>query len=154
MTKVAVNHQHTFLLNGKTHGDVHGKERLAAAGIERGDDKDILLFLCSQHKVHVGTQHTERLVDDISVTFFHHDGFRVGLHPAAEKPFTLVGEVLRNFADDGHSEAFEVFPATDYRIGVLADKDDDYGDKEPQGECHQQDVFLDRGCRSHASVGL
>ena len=141
MTEVAVNHQDTLHLDGKTHGDVHGKERFAAAGVEGGDDKDILLFLCSQHKVHVGTQHTERLVDDIAVAFFHHDGFRVGLHSAAEKPFTLVGEVLRNFADDGHSEAFEVFPATDYRIGVLADKDDDYGYQESQGESHQKNVF-------------
>ena len=154
MTKVTVNYQHTLHLDGKAHGDVHGQECLSAARIEGGDDKDILVLLWCHHKVHVGTQHTEGLVDHIAVAFFHYHGFRIKLDHAADKPFTLVREVLRDFTDDGHSEALKVFPATDYRIGVLADNDDDNGYQETQGECHKQDVFPDRGCRQHTAVGL
>ena len=154
MTKVTVNYQHTLHLDGKAHGDVHGQECLSAARIEGGDDKDILVLLWCHHKVHVGTQHTEGLVDHIAVAFFHYHGFRIKLDPAADKPFTLVREVLRDFSYDGYGEAFKVFSAADYRIGVLADKDDDNWYQESQGECHQKDIFLDRGCRQHAAVGL
>ena len=80
MAQVTVYHQYSLFLDGKAHGDVHGKERLAATGVERGDDKHILPTVLAKHKVYIRAEYTERLVDDITTTFFHHNGPHIGLY--------------------------------------------------------------------------
>ena len=44
MAQVAVDDEHALMLDGEAHGDVHGKERLAAAGVERGEHHHVLVL--------------------------------------------------------------------------------------------------------------
>ena len=35
-------------------------------------------FVLARHEIHIGAEHTERLVDDVTAAFLHHDGFHIG----------------------------------------------------------------------------
>ena len=74
MAKVAVDNQYFFILDGKTHGNVHGQERFSTARIERGDNNHIGRPVFANHEFQIGAQDAESLIHDVTASFFDHDG--------------------------------------------------------------------------------
>ena len=151
VAQVTVYYQYLLFLDDEAHGDVHGEERLAAAGIERGQHEHVLTAVLARHEVHVGAQHTERLVDDVTVAFLHHDGFHVGLCLLIEPQFLSGAEILGNLADERNAQAFQVLTPAYLGIHVLLHEDNHRRHKQTDGECHQKDVHLPGGCGKHAT---
>lgn len=61
-------------------------------------------------------------------------------------------EGKRYLSHEGSSHIFQILTATDNGVHVLADEDDDYRDKQSEGERHEQDIFLYRCSGYHASA--
>ena len=79
MAKVAVDDKHTFILDGEADGKIDGDERLAAAGIERGEDIDVLGAIGRRHEIDVGTQHAECLVGHVATALADDDELLVAM---------------------------------------------------------------------------
>lgn len=109
MTQVTVDYQHFLTVDGKAYGDVHGQERFAAAWIERGHDDDIRCLVLAGHKLQIGTQYAERLVDDVTAALLDDNGLDF-LRLFPEYPFLLSCK-QRNLADERYGHTLQVFPS-------------------------------------------
>ena len=107
MAQVTIDNQHFLTFDGKAHGDVHSQERLAAARIERGHDDDIRRLILAGHKLQVGTQYTECLVDDVTAALLDDNGLDF-LRFLSEYPFLLSCK-QRNLADEWHGHVPGLF---------------------------------------------
>ncbi len=152
VAQVAVNDQHALAFDGEGHGDVHAKERLAAAGVERGEQDDVAGGIGVGHELQVGAEHAEGFVDDVTRAFFHHH-FSLVLGLALVEPAGLVGRLVGYLAHKGEGEAVEVLAASHHGVGALLDEDDDHGDEQAQRQGNQEDVLLDGSGGRHGAAG-
>ena len=70
--QVAVDEQHALLLDSERLGHIGRKETFTRARVERGEDKYFLFGAGTYGKLEVGTQHAERLVDEVALARLHH----------------------------------------------------------------------------------
>ena len=152
VAQVAIYHQHPPALHGKGCGDVQGQESLAAAGVERGNQRDagfVLIFPGIEHELQVGAQYPEGFVDNIAVALPDDQRFgRMGL-----LLFPGCALCQRYFSGKRQRQTFQIFASTHLRIHILAEEDDHHGNQQAEGEGYQSDVLLDRRSRYHAARG-
>ena len=81
--QVAVDDEHPAALQGDAGGGVYGQERLAAAGVERGEQHHwcaaVVCLVAAEHELDVGAQHAEGLVHHVAAALLYHYRAFIGL---------------------------------------------------------------------------
>ena len=146
MSQVSVDDQYPLALQCDSGCRVHCQERLAAARVERSEQRNACLAvgLDIEHELQVGTQHAERFVDYISVALC--DDNRLG-----GLAFFLSACRQRDFPSEWQRERLQVLAPAYLGVHILTDKYDDHWDKQAEGYRNQGNVLLDRSGGYHAA---
>lgn len=146
--QVTVDDKNPAALQGDAGGGVYGQERLAAAWVERGEQRDggfavLALSITAEHELDVGAQHTERLVHHIAATLA--DNY---LAASTSLPFFTLGGSERYLSCKGECKHLKVLSATQASVEAFTGKDGTEWHYQPQCKGHQQYVLLHRRCGS------
>ena len=149
MTKVAVDEEHPFFLDSERHGDVACQVTLARAWVERRKDDDVLFRMGAYHKLQVGAQHAERLVNDVALASLHHNLARLlrlfpELDALHQRRSVLATDAERYLTQERHGDVLQVVSATHGGVHVLTHEDDYHWYQQSEHESHEDDVAAHR----------
>ena len=152
MTQIAVNKQYFFPFEGKTDCHICRQIRLTAARIERCDSKCRSFRTVGYHKIKIGTQHTEGFVNDVPISFFHHNDTLITKRFPSENTL-LFTTVQGNFTDQRQTQMFQVLSSAHLAVHVFFQKDDTCRHCQSERKSNQQYVHFLRRNRCHATAG-
>lgn len=139
--QVAVDDEYALALEGDACGGVDGQERLAAAGVERCEQRDGGLAagggVVAEHEFHVSAQHAECFVHHVAAALA--DDYLAGV---AGLPFFALGGGKRYFAGKWERECLKVFAAAKASVEAFTGEYRAKRHYQPQGHGHQQYVLL------------
>ena len=162
--QVAVDKEYLPALDGEGEGEVHAHERLARPCIHGGDEVDVLVFRRVAHKLEVGAQQSESLVEHVLAVVFHHErrgralvatlAFAEPLHQFLRPREARCLFVVGDFAHDGYVRAaFDVQFVAHGRVEVYLYENHECGEDQAEENGGHNRAALVGECGEHAAVG-